>query len=45
MILNIIEAVFWIAAIVMTVMRMVKSCDGLGCTLSGVTVELGAIVR
>lgn len=45
MILNIIETVFWIAAIVMTIMRMVKSCDGLGCILSGVVVGLGAILR
>jgi hypothetical protein len=42
MILNIIEVVFWIAAVVLTAMSMIKGCTALGCTLSGLVIGLGS---
>ena len=44
MILNVIEVAFWIAAIVLTVMSMVKSCVGLSCTLNGVIIGVAAVL-
>jgi len=40
MILNIIECVFWLVLIIISCMT-VKTCSGLGCTLSGLTIMLG----
>ena len=44
-ILDCIEVIFWKAAIVLTVMNMIKSCIGLRCILSGVGIGLDAILE
>lgn len=43
-ILNVIEVPFWIAAIVLTVIPMIKSCVGLSCTLNGVIIGIAAVL-
>lgn len=44
LILDVLEVGFWIAAIVLTVMGMVKTCTGLNCTLSGVVIGLAVVL-
>jgi len=44
LILDLVEVGFWIAAIVLTVMGMVRMCVGISCTLSGVVIGLAAVL-
>jgi hypothetical protein len=44
LILDVLEVGFWIAAIVLIVMGMVKTCTGLNCTLSGVVIGLAVVL-
>jgi hypothetical protein len=44
LILDVLEIVFWIAAVVLTVMGMTKLCAGVSCILSGVTVGLAVFL-
>ena len=43
MILNTIECVFWLVLIMISCMS-VKACNGLGCTLSGLTIMFGFLL-
>lgn len=43
MILNMVEFVFWVAAIAICIMGM-KSCSGVGCTYTGILIAMSFIL-